>query len=129
MSESRTIAVPERAAKLAATAAGLVAALDAAATVGGADARDAGRHLLRLRFSLARVDELKQRVARTGGVFEPARLEVAVSILDAHVMRAEGFCAQIAARLPKAAARRVTGAAAATADEAPAGESEQQRAA
>jgi hypothetical protein len=129
MSESRTVAVVERATKLAAMAADLADALDAVATAGGAEARDAGRHLLRLRFSLARVDELKQRVARTGGVFEPARLEVAVSILDAHVMRAEGFCAQIAARLPKAAARRVTGDGAASADEASDGQSERQRAA
>jgi hypothetical protein len=129
MSESRTAAVPERATKLVATAGDLVAALDVVATAGGAEARDAGRHLLRLRFSLARVDELKQRVARTGGVFEPARLEVAVSILDTHVMRAEGFCERIAARLPKAARRRATGDAAASADEAPAAIRSQRRAA
>jgi sulfite reductase beta subunit-like hemoprotein len=77
-------------------------ALDATVAAGGDHARNAERHLVRLRFSLARVDELKQRVARTGGVFEPARLEVAVSILDLHVMRAEGFCERIAARAPKA---------------------------
>ena len=129
MSESRTVAVVERATKLAAMAAALVDALDAVATAGGAEARDAGRHLLRLRFSLARVDELKQRVARTGSVFEAARLEVAVSILDTHAMRAEGFCEQMEARLPKAARRRMTGDAAVSTDEAPNGESEQQRAA
>lgn len=66
-------------------------------------ARNAERHLLRLRFSLARVKELQERVARSGGVFEPARLEVAVSILDTHVMRAEYFCDQIAGQRPKSA--------------------------
>ncbi len=70
-------------------------------------ARNAERHLLRLRFSLARVKELQERVARSGGVFEPARLEVAVSILDTHVMRAEYFCDQIAGQRPKSARQTV----------------------
>ena len=80
-------------------------------------ARNAERHLLRLRFSLARVKELQERVARSGGVFEPARLEVAVSILDTHVMRAEYFCDQIAGRRPKPARATVASARAEIAEE------------
>lgn len=105
MSEDRTDATAEMATDLEWIARELAGALEAVIASGGAQARNAERHLMRLRFSLARVDELKQRVARTGGVFEPARLGVAVSILDAHVVRAEGFCEQFAARLPKAARR------------------------
>ena len=105
MSEDRTDATVEMATDLEWLARELASALEAVIASDGAQARNAERHLMRLRFSLARVDELKQRVARMGGVFEPARLHVAVSILDAHVVRAEGFCEQVAARLPKAARR------------------------
>lgn len=129
MSGNRTETTLATATELEWIAREVTGALKTVMAADGAHARTAERHLLRLRFSLARVDELKQRVARTGGVFEPARLEVAVSILDAHVIRAEGFCEQISARLPKAAARRMTGDAAASADEAPDGQSERQRAA
>ena len=103
MRDGRTETTMEMATDLEWIAREIASALEAA--VDGEHARDAERHLVRLRFSLARVDELKQRVARTGGVFEPARLEVAVSILDLHVMRAEGFCERIAVRAPKATRR------------------------
>lgn len=107
MSEDRTDATVEMATDLEWIARELASALEAVIASDGAQARNAERHLMRLRFSLARVDELKQRIARMGGVFEPARLNVAVSILDVHVVRAEAFCEQIAARLPKAARRVV----------------------
>ncbi len=129
MSGNRTETTLEMATELEWIAREIASALKTVMASDGAHARNAERHLMRLRFSLARVDELKQRVARTGGVFEPARLEVAVSVLDTHVMRAEGFCEQLAGRVPKAAARRMTGDPAVRTDEAPAGESEQQRAA
>ena len=101
MNDGRTETTMEMATELEWIAREIASALEASAVAGGENARDAERHLLRLRFSLARVQELKERVARTGGVFEPARLEVAVSILDLHVMRAEGFCERIAVRAPK----------------------------
>jgi len=129
MSANRTDTTLELATELEWIAREIAAALQTVVASDGAHVRNAERHLIRLRFSLARVDELKQRVARTGGVFEPARLEVAISILDTHVMRAEGFCEQIAARLPRAARRRATGDAAVRAEETPAGQSEQRRAA
>ncbi len=113
MNDGRTDTAMEMATELEWIAREIAGALETAAAKGGEHVRDAERHLVRLRFSLARVDELKQRVARTGGVFEPARLEVAVSILDLHVMRAEGFCDRIAVRAPKAA-RRVMATGAAT---------------
>jgi hypothetical protein len=111
MNDGRTETTMEMATELEWIAREVASSLEAAAATGGEHARDAERHLVRLRFSLARVDELKQRVARTGGVFEPARLEVAVSILDLHVMRAEGFCERIAVRAPKAARRVMADAA------------------
>ena len=128
MSGTRTETTLRMATELEWIAREIAGALKTVMASDGAHARHAERHLMRLRFSLARVDELKQRVARTGGVFEPARLEAAVSILDTHVMRAEGFCEQVAARPPKAA-RRMIRDAAASADEASDGQSEQQRAA
>jgi hypothetical protein len=56
-------------------------------------------------------------VARTGGVFEPARLEVAVSILDTHIMRAESFLDRNSVHAP--AMRRVLRAMADDADAEP----------
>jgi hypothetical protein len=105
MSDDRTETTLELASQLGAAARATMRALDAVIAAGAPPARDTERHLLRLRFSLARVNELRERVARTGGVFEPARLEVALSILDVHIARAERFCEQIAPRTPKAARR------------------------
>jgi hypothetical protein len=85
-------------------AARLLLALDAAG-IGGTDrARDAERHAARLRFALDHVDELRRqavteiqrRAGPTGGVasdrvFVLARVEVAVSILETHVLGAARF--------------------------------------
>jgi hypothetical protein len=109
MSDERTDATVEMATDLEWIAREIAGVLEGVVAADGARARNAERHLLRLRFSLARVKELQERVARSGGVFEPARLEVAVSILDTHVMRAEFFCDQIAGRRPKPARRTVSG--------------------
>jgi hypothetical protein len=118
MNDGRTETTMEMATELEWIAREIASSLEGAAAADGEHARDAERHLVRLRFSLARVDELRQRVARTGGVFEAARLEVAVSILDLHVMRAEGFCERIAVRAPKATRRVMTATAVAASDAA-----------
>ncbi len=109
MNDVRTDATVEMATDLEWIAREIAGVLEGVVTSDEERARNAERHLLRLRFSLARVKELQERVARSGGVFEPARLEVAVSILDTHVMRAEFFCDQIAGQRPKSARRTVAG--------------------
>ena len=108
MNDVRTDATVEMATDLEWISREIAGVLEGVVASNAERARNAERHLLRLRFSLARVKELQERVARSGGVFEPARLEVAVSILDTHVMRAEYFCDQIAGQRPKSA--RATGA-------------------
>jgi hypothetical protein len=112
MNDVRTDATVEMATDLEWISREIAGVLEGVVASNEARARNAERHLLRLRFSLARVKELQERVARSGGVFEPARLEVAVSILDTHVMRAEFFCDQIAGQRPKSARQAVAGAAA-----------------
>jgi hypothetical protein len=129
MNDGRTDATVEMATDLEWIAREIAGVLEGVVTSNEVRARNAERHLLRLRFSLARVKELQERVARSGGVFEPARLEVAVSILDTHVMRAEFFCDQLAGQRPKSARRTIAGVAvkADTVDEAK--DAAQQRAA
>jgi hypothetical protein len=117
MSEQRTEATLEMATDLEWIAREIAGGLERVMVLEAAHARNAERHLLRLRFSIARVHELQERVARTGGVFEPARLEVAVSILDTHIMRAESFLDRNSVHAP--AMRRVLRAMAADADAEP----------
>jgi hypothetical protein len=107
MSDERTDATVEMATDLEWISREIAGVLEGVVASNEERARNAERHLLRLRFSLARVKELQERVARSGGVFEPARLEVAVSILDTHVMRAEYFCDQVAGQRPKSARQTV----------------------
>lgn len=120
MNDVRTDATVEMATDLEWISREIAGVLEGVVASNAERARNAERHLLRLRFSLARVKELQERVARSGGVFEPARLEVAVSILDTHVMRAEYFCDQIAGQRPKSARATVARVAVAgdTADDA-----------
>ena len=117
MSEQRTEATLEMATDLEWIAREIAGGLERVIVLEAAHARNAERHLLRLRFSIARVHELQERVARTGGVFEPARLEVAVSILDTHIMRAESFLDRNSVHAP--AMRRVLRAMADDADVEP----------
>jgi len=70
------------------------------------EASQAERFDARLRFSLERVGQLRQSAGRAAGVFEPARLEVALQILDSHVIRAARFLDEIAERRLRAAAHR-----------------------
>ena len=60
------------------------------------ESRDAQRYAMRLRFAIARVEELRASCERHGGVFEPARLEVAISILQTHQRRATAFVSTFA---------------------------------
>lgn len=106
MGEDRTTTMLEAATEREAIARRLMSALGAAVETDVLRARDAERHVLRLRFALARVEELTQRVSVKESVFESARLDVALSILDAHVARAEAFCAPIAVRVPTRSARQ-----------------------
>jgi len=57
--------------------------------------RDGARHAARLRFALARVEELREQARSAGGVFVPARLAVAESILAGHVARARSFARRV----------------------------------
>ena len=111
MNEPRTDATVEMATDLEWIAREIASSLERVVASHDEVARSAGRHLLRMQFSLARVKELQERIARSGGVFEPARLEVALSILDTHIMRAQWFCDQISGRRPKSARQTVAGAA------------------
>ena len=65
------------------------------------EARAAERYGERLRFAVARVQELRRSAQALGGVFEPARLEVALSILESNVRQATMFADRIVARMPK----------------------------
>jgi hypothetical protein len=107
MGEDRTATTLETPTELEAIARRLMSALEGASEPDILRARDAERHLVRLRFALARVDELTERVSGHESIFESARLEVALSILDAHVTRAEAFCDPIAVRMPRQATRHV----------------------
>lgn len=107
MGEDRAATTLEMATEREAIARRLMSALEGAVETDVQRARDAERHLLRLRFALARVDELTQRVSSRESIVESARLEVALSILDAHVTRAEGFCAPIAVRMSRPVSRQV----------------------
>jgi hypothetical protein len=76
------------------------------------EARDAARFALRLQFALGRVEELRASCAQNDSVFEEARLEVALTILEAHVFRAAYFIDDIARRQRSALSqvnRRIAG--------------------
>ena len=83
----------------------LLPALEAISTATIGASRDAERHAMRLRFALARVGELRTRATAVGGVFEPARLEVAQSILQTHQRRARSFAKAIGIAEPRLAQR------------------------
>ena len=74
----------------------LLPALDTIAGSAVEASRDADRYAMRLRFALGRVAELRASAEKLGGVFESARLDVALSILETHERRAAYFVASIA---------------------------------
>lgn len=83
----------------------LIVALDAVTTLGASELRDARKHADRLRFGLTRVAQLRSAAVAEGGAFAPARLSVAVSILETYVELAANFVTHTVART-----RRVDGA-------------------
>jgi hypothetical protein len=89
----------------------LLLALDTIALADGMGAGEALRHAARLRFSLERVDDLRRHAHAASGAFtpDPARVEIACAILDAHGMRAETFLQSLAARRGDGAAREPGG--------------------
>lgn len=79
-------------------AARLIVALDAVTALGASETREARKHAERLRFGLARVAQLRPAAAAEGGAFAPARLDVAVSILETYVELAANFVTHTVAR-------------------------------
>ncbi len=69
----------------------LLLALETQIIAADCDSGTAERHSTRIRFALARVAELRESADPAGGVFEPARLEVALSILGSTMRQAELF--------------------------------------
>lgn len=76
----------------------LVDALEQATLADQAEARDAGRYAQRIRFAMTRVDDLRASCRREVSLFEAARLDVALTILEGHVFRAADFIDSIARR-------------------------------
>ena len=87
-------------------AARLLVALESHIFAGTGEDRAAIRYGERLRFALARVEELRQSARSLGGVFEPARLEIAIAILESHVGQASTFADRVAGRTPRRSAKR-----------------------
>ena len=69
----------------------LLLALTAVAASKPDAALDAEKYTTRLNFALGRVEEMRRQSEALGGVFAPARAEVALSILEGHVAMAAGF--------------------------------------
>jgi hypothetical protein len=92
--------------RIEADAARLLRALDAYILSDSGEARAAERYGQRLRFAVARVEELRRSAQEFGGAFEPARLEVSLSILESNVRQAGLFADRIVAGLPKHVASR-----------------------
>lgn len=76
----------------------LVDALEHALLADQGEARDAERYAKRIRFALQRVTDLRVSARQTGTLFEAARLDVALTILEGHVFRAADFVDAIARR-------------------------------
>ncbi|MDP9238104.1 MAG: hypothetical protein M3P30_12045 [Chloroflexota bacterium] len=84
----------------------LLRALDRYIVTDSGEAPAAERYGERLRFAVARVEELRRSALELGGAFEPARLEVSLSILESNVRQAGLFADRIVARMPKHVASR-----------------------
>jgi hypothetical protein len=69
-------------------------------------ARQAQKHADRLTFGVQRLGELRSAATRTGGVFAPARAEVAASILEGYVAGAAGFINRTMRQVRRAPGRR-----------------------
>jgi hypothetical protein len=62
------------------------------------EARDATRYAMRIEFAQARVEELRASASQRQSLFEDARLGVALTILESHVVQAACFIDRIARR-------------------------------
>jgi hypothetical protein len=69
----------------------MLEALDALALARADASANAERFAFRVRFALARREELLAAAAIEGGAFAPARAEVALSILEGHLQTAAAF--------------------------------------
>jgi hypothetical protein len=76
----------------------LIGTLDSAVLPDRGEARDAVRYAQRLRFALNRVEVLRASCTRSDSIFEAARLDVALTILETHVFRAAHFVDGLARR-------------------------------
>jgi hypothetical protein len=76
----------------------VVATLTAATFADQGEARDAKRYAGRIEFAIGRVEELRAAADRTQSVFDDARLGVALTILEGHVVHAANFIDAIARR-------------------------------
>jgi hypothetical protein len=84
----------------------LLLALQAVAASRASAAREVEKHVIRLNFALERVTELRRQAEEVGGVFAPARAEVAVSILEGHVAVTAGFINRVMRHARRTAGRR-----------------------
>jgi hypothetical protein len=87
-------------------AARLLSVLEAVAASKLEVAWEAQKHADRLIFATTRLDEMKRAAANDGGVFAPARAEVAASILEGHVAGAAGFINRTMRAVRRAPGRR-----------------------
>ena len=62
------------------------------------EARDAKRYATRIEFAIGRVNELRASVERTQSAFAEGRLDMALTILEGHVVFAATFIDTIARR-------------------------------
>jgi hypothetical protein len=84
----------------------LLLALESQIFADTGEARAAQRYGNRLRFALDRAHEMRLSARTLGGVFEPARLEVSLSILESTVRQASIFADRIVAKMPRQTAAR-----------------------
>jgi hypothetical protein len=84
----------------------LLLALQAVAASKPTAAQDAEKYTIRLNFALGRVEETRRQAQADGGVFAPARAEVALSILEGHVAVAAGFINRAMRNVRRASGRR-----------------------
>lgn len=69
----------------------IIEALEMIASSATVYAREAERHIERIRFSIDRARDLRAMAGAERGVFAPARLDVGIAILEGSVGMAAGF--------------------------------------
>lgn len=76
----------------------VVEALEHANLVDMGESRDAQRYAARIEFALGRVEQLRRIASERQSAFEDARLGVALTILETHVVQAACFIDRVARR-------------------------------